>query len=147
MRVEGRWHRFQDGVLRPVLDAAVHTPNGTWQSVTLLLDAGADRTVFDASFLTLLSPLVVPVDQTPALGGVGGKVSAVFVQTRLSFTRDDGKRVTVQGPFGVFTELTSSDVSVLGRDVTNNFDVIYSYPQRYVTLLAPPHTYQIPLLS
>jgi hypothetical protein len=147
MRVEGRWHRFQDGVLRPVIDAAVHTPNGTWQNVTMLLDAGADRTVFDASFLRIFSPLVVPEDQTPALGGVGGKVSAVFVQTRLSFPRDDGKRVTVQGPFGVFTELTSSDISVLGRDVTNNFDVIYSYPKRYVTLLASPHTYQIQLLS
>jgi hypothetical protein len=147
MRVEGRRHRFQDGVLRPVVDAAVQTPNGTWQSVTVLLDAGADRTVFDVSFLSLLSPLVIPVAQTPALGGVGGKVSAVFVQTRLSFTREDGKRVTVQGPFGVFTELTSSDVSVLGRDVTNNFDVIYSYPQRHVTLVAPPHNYQIQFSS
>jgi len=143
MRVEGRWHRFKDGVLRPVIDAAVQTPTGTWQSVTLLLDAGADRTVFDASFFSLLSPFALPNAQTPELGGVGGKVGAIFVQTRLAFTRDDGKRVTIQGPFGVFTDLTSSDVSVLGRDVTNNFDVIYSYPQRYVTLLAPPHNYQI----
>jgi hypothetical protein len=93
--------------------------------------------------LSLLSPLALPVAQTPELGGVGGKVSAVFIQTRLSFTRDDGKRVTVQGLFGVFTDLTSSDVSVLGRDVTNNFAVIYSYPKRRVTLLAPPHDYQI----
>jgi hypothetical protein len=113
----------------------------------LLLDAGADRTVFDASFLSLLSPLVIPGAQTPQLGGVGGKVGAVFVQTRLSFLRDDGKRVIVQGPFGVFTELTSSDVSVLGRDVTNNFDVLYSYPQRQVVLLAPPHNYQVQFSS
>ena len=99
--------------------------------------------MLDASFLSVLSPLVLPVAQTPELGGVGGKVNAVFIQTRLSFTRDDGKRVTVQGPFGVFTDLTSSDISVLGRDVTNNFSVIYSYPQRRVSLLAPPHDYQI----
>ena len=147
MRVEGRWHRFKDGVLRPVIDAAVQTPSRTWQSVTLLLDAGADRTVFDASFLSLLSPLALPVAQTPELGGIGGKISAVFIQTRLFFTRDDGKRVTVQGPFGVFTDLLSSDVSVLGRDATNNFDVIYSYPKRRVTLLAPPHDYQIQFSS
>ena len=49
----------------------------------------------------------------------------------------------VNGPFGVFTDPTSSDISVLGRDVTNNFDVIYSYPKRQVTLLARPHSYQI----
>jgi len=46
MRVEGRWHPFDDGLVRPVIDAAVQTPAGTWQSITLLLDAGADRTVF-----------------------------------------------------------------------------------------------------
>lgn len=143
MRVDGRWHRFRDDVLRPVVDAAVQMPVGTWQRVTFLLDAGADRTVFDASFLPLLSPLVLPAAQTPELGGVGGKVGCVFVQTHLSFARPDGKQVIVNGPFGVFTAPTSSDVSVLGRDVTNNFDVIYSFPRRQVTLLAPPHGYQI----
>ena len=29
------------------------------------------------------------------------------------------------------------------RDVTNNFDVIYSHPQRQVTLLSPPHRFRI----
>lgn len=143
MRIEGRWHLFKDGVLRPVVDAALQTSAGTWQVLMFLLDAGADRTVFDASFLPLLSPLALPAAQTPEIGGVGGKVGCVFIQTSLAFVRDDGKRVTVNGPFGVFTDPASSDVSVLGRDVTNNFDVIYSYPQRQVTLLAPPHGYQI----
>jgi len=143
MRVDGRWHRFRDDVLRPVIDAAVQIPSGEWQSVTLLLDAGADRTVFDVSLLPVLSPLILPADQTPTLGGVGGKVDCIFVQTRLAFARRDGKRATVNGPFGVFTDPTISDISVLGRDVTNNFDVIYSYPKRQVILLAPPHGYQV----
>ena len=143
MRIEGRWHLFKDGVLRPVIDATVQTPTGTWQAVMFLLDAGADRTVFDASLLSVLAPLALPAAQTPELGGVGGKVGCVFVQTSIAFVQDDGKRVTVRGPFGVFTDPASSDVSVLGRDVTNNFDVIYSYPKRQVTLLAPPHDYEI----
>ena len=95
-----------------------------------------------ALILVLIAIVVIGI-----LTVLGGKVSAVFIQTRLSFTRDDGKRVTIQGPFGVFTDLTSSDVSVLGRDVTNNFAVIYSYPKRRVTLLAPPHDYQIQFSS
>ena len=57
MRVDGRWHRFQDGVLRPVIDAAVLSPSGLWQNITTLLYCGADRTVFDANLLSLLSPL------------------------------------------------------------------------------------------
>ena len=147
MRVECRWHLFDDGALRPVIDAAVQIPTGSWQSVTFLLDAGADRSVFDSHFLSLLSPFALPLAQTPELGGVGGKVSCVFVQARLAFVRDDEKQVFVNGPFGIFTDPASSDLSVLGRDVTNNFDVIYSYPRRQVTLLAPPHGYQIQFFS
>jgi len=125
MRIDGRWHRFKDGVLRPVFDAAVQTPEGNWQAVMLLLDAGADRTVFDATLLSLLAPLALPEDETPELGGVGGKVDCIFIMSRLAFLRSDGKRVNVQGPFGVFAETGTSDVSILGRDVTNNFDVVY----------------------
>jgi hypothetical protein len=146
MRIDGRWHRFRDGVLRPVVDAAVQTPSGTWQPVMFLLDAGADRTVFDNTFLSLLAPLPSPQGKTPELGGLGGKVDCIFIQTRLGFARSDGKRVSVQGPFGVFSDAATSDVSILGRDVTNNFDVIYSYSSRQVILVAPPHEFKIQAL-
>lgn len=36
-----------------------------------------------------------------------------------------------------------ADLSVLGRDVTNNFSVIYDYPNQTVALLAPLHHYEI----
>jgi hypothetical protein len=141
MRVDGRWHRFQDGPLRPVIDAAVLSPSGVWQNITMLLDCGADRTVFDASLLSLFSPLAS--SQNLELGGVGGNVDSKVIQTRLAFVRDDGNRVTVQGQFSVFIDIAISDVSVLGRDITNNFHVIYSYPGRQVVMLAQPHTYRI----
>ena len=143
MRIDGRWHLFKDGVLRPVVDGAVQTPSGTWQPVMFLLDAGANRTVFDSRFLSLLLSVALPGDETPELAGVGGKVDCIFIQTRLAFVGVDGKRATVKGPFGVFGDPDSSDVSILGRDVTNNLDVIYSYPRRLVTLLSAPHDFQI----
>lgn len=34
-------------------------------------------------------------------------------------------------------------MSVLGRDVTNNFSVICDYPNAMVALLARPHYYEI----
>jgi hypothetical protein len=145
MRVEGRWHRFQDTIIRPIIEAKVQTSSGNWEEVAFLLDSGADRTVLEARFLPLLDTLAVPEEDSPQLGGVGGNAECLFVQTRLAFTRDDGKSVTVNGAFGVFTDATSSDISILGRDVTNNFDVIYSYPQREVLLLAAPHTYSVQL--
>ena len=69
MRIDGRWHLFRDGALRPVVDAAVQAPSGTFHTVMLLLDAGADRTVFDHTFLSMLSPLALPAEETPELGG------------------------------------------------------------------------------
>lgn len=77
------------------------------------------------------------------MGGVGGKVECFFVQTRLALERHDGELVIINGPFGVFADPRSSDIPVLGRDVTNNFDVIYSFPKRQVLLLALPHSYQV----
>jgi hypothetical protein len=112
-----------------------------WQNITMLLDCGADRTVFDASLRSLLSPPAS--SQILELAGVGGNVDSQLIQTRLAFIRDDGNRVTVQGQFSVFTDIASSDVSVLGRDITNNFHVIYSYPGRQVVMLAQPHAYRI----
>jgi hypothetical protein len=111
--------------------------------VPFLLDAGADRTVFSADFLDLLLPLQASeTDQIP-LAGVGGRVSSITVETAIGFIRSDARVATVRGHFGLFTEAESAELSVLGRDVTNNFGVIYDYPNRAVALLAPPHFYEI----
>jgi hypothetical protein len=143
MRIEGRWHLFRDGVLRPVVDAAVQTPDGGWEIVRFLLDSGADRTVLDYSFLSLLRPFVLSSADVPELGGVGGKVASVFADTKLAFMYEGSHFITVNGPFSIFTNPESNDVSVLGKDVTNNFDVIYSHSQRQVVLLSTPHSYTI----
>jgi hypothetical protein len=143
MLVKGYWKLHEDGELRPVVDANVQTPDGRWKAVTFLLDAGADRTIIEEGLLFLLGPLVLPADESSKLSGIGGKTDFAFVQTILEFTRDDGKPSTVNGPFGIFTNPENSDLSVLGRDVTNNFDVIYSFPKREVLLLHPPHGYTV----
>jgi hypothetical protein len=143
MRVDGKWLLCDDGVSRPVVPGVVRLADGQWVEVAFLLDAGADRTVFSPDFLPLLQPLAgVEFEQT-RLAGVGGQVNSVTVETTIGFIKDDGRPVTVQGTFVVFTEDESLDLSVLGRDVTNNFSVIYDYPSQTVALLAPPHSYEI----
>lgn len=143
MRVEGHWIESDDGVVRPIIKGFVQLPKGDWYGVAFLLDAGADRTVFEARLLTLLAPLVLPEDQALQLGGVGGQARCLAVQTRLAFERQDGIKVPINGPFNVFTDQASSDLSILGRDVTNNFDVIYSFRKNEVLLLYPPHGYVV----
>jgi hypothetical protein len=121
----------------------VRLADGLWVEVTFLLDAGADRTVFSARFLYLLKPLAMSESAQSHLAGVGGTVASITIETAIGFVRDDGRPVRVRGAFHVFTENESSDLSVLGRDVTNNFGIIYDYPNQTVALLSPPHYYEI----
>ena len=147
MRVNGEWLECDDGVIRPSMPGSVVVADGQMIEVTLLLDAGADRTIFSADLFSLLQPLARRETEQIHLAGVGGEVGSITVQTVVGFIRDNGQLITVRGAFSVFTISESSEMSVLGRDVTNNFDVIYSFPRREVTLLAPPHSYQIQLPS
>ena len=133
----------EDGVVRPSVLGLVRSADQQMVEVTFLLDAGADRTVFSADLLALLRPLQSSSTEQIHLSGVGGMVGSITVETVIGFIRDDGRVATVRGQFAVFTEGESAELSVLGRDVTNNFSVIYDYPNRAVALLALPHYYEI----
>ncbi len=143
MRVNGAWLPGGDGVIRPIVPSAVRLASGEWLEVSFLLDAGADRTVFSSDFLSLLQPLEITGTETILLAGVGGAADSITIETTIAFVRDDGELVTVRGTFGVFTKGESADLSILGRDVTNNFSVIYDHPGQCIALLAPPHAYEI----
>jgi hypothetical protein len=143
MRINGEWLECDDEVIRPTVKGMVRLPEGQWVEVTFLLDGGADRTVFSAWFLHLLKPLAVSGSLQSRLAGVGGEIGSITVETAIGFIKDDGRAISVRGSFHVFQESESSDLSVLGRDVTNNFGVIYDYPNRTVALLAPPHYCEI----
>ena len=142
MRVNGAWLPGDDGVIRPIVPGLLRLPDGQWLEVSFLLDAGADRTVFSADFFSLLEPFET-ASQRVLLSGVGGTANSITIETAIAFARDNGQLITVRGSFGVFTEDESAELSVLGRDVTNNFSVIYDYPTQIIALLAPPHGYEI----
>ncbi len=134
MRVNGKWLLCDDGAIRPVVPGFVRATGGQLVEVTFLLDAGADRTVFSADFYDLLRSLETHGNEQVLLSGVGGQARSITVETVIGFRRDDQRVVTVRGSFGVFTEGESADLSVLGRDVTNNFSVIYDYPNQIIAL-------------
>jgi len=143
MRVNGEWLECEDGEIRPVVHGMVRLANGQWLEVAFLLDGGADRTVFSPDFFNLLQPMEISESEPSHLAGVGGQVNTITIATALGFKKDDGRPAMVQGTFRVFTESESADLPVLGRDVTNNFSVVYDYPDQTVALLAPPHYYEI----
>jgi hypothetical protein len=143
MRIIGEWLQFDDGETRPILTANVLSGDDRLLSEPFLLDSGADRTVFSAD---LLSRLQTPAVQRPTgtgLVGIGGGAAFVVVETAIELRRDDDRPVTFRGAFAAFTGESTAEVSILGRDVLDNFDVILSRRRDEVLLLAGNHQYQV----
>lgn len=116
---------------------------GSPVAADFLIDSGADRTVFSAA---LLARLRLPAKSTQpgfTLSGIGGTSEFVLVTTVMEFTRDDGGPVRVRGEFAGFTDPIAIDLSILGHDVLNNFDLIISRRRNEILLLAPRHQCRI----
>jgi hypothetical protein len=77
------------------------------------------------------------------LQGISGQSPYVELASAIEFVRDDGGPPRVRGTFAAFTDATATDLSIVGRDVLNNFDVVVSRPRNEVLLLAPTHYYQV----
>jgi len=95
--------------------------------------------VFRAALVRRLQLPVRPSPPGLALVGVGGASDFVLVTTAVEFSRDDGGLARVRGEFTAFTDPLVTDLSVLGRDVLDNFDVILSRRRNEILLLAANH--------
>lgn len=143
MLIAGKWQVGDDGVLRPLVRAAVSGMDGRLVADDFLIDSGADRTVLSAALLARLS---LPTRSAPSgstLSGIGGGCAFVLVTSAVEFIREDGGAVRVRVEFAGFTDPTATDLSILGRDVLDNFDLIISWRRSEVLLLAPRHYYRI----
>jgi hypothetical protein len=142
MLVAGNWHLFSDGVLRPVVEARAQAIDGSWQTVRLLVDTGADMTVLDGETVQALGLRLEPADGS--LTGVGGGAALVVVSTTLQMVREDGGTpLTFKGRFAAVNNPVELGTGILGRDILNLFTVILDRAGEAVRLLRPPHRYTI----
>jgi hypothetical protein len=142
MLVRGEWQLRDDGVMRPIVRARVGGDDSPVPE-NFLIDSGADRTVLSAVLVTRLQ---LPARSAPPgfiLSGIGGTSASVLVTTVVEFIRDDGGPVRVGGEFAGFTDPTATDLSILGRDVLDHFDLVLSRRRGEILLLAPRHRYRI----
>ncbi len=87
MLVNGEWLFCQDGGIRPTVTGLVRVPDGQLFEAPFLLDAGADRTVLSADFLSLLVPLQSSEAEQIHLAGVGGRGGSITVDTAIGFSQ------------------------------------------------------------
>jgi hypothetical protein len=140
MRIDGEWLWFADGIQRPVVHDLVQAATSQWVPARLLVDSGADRTVFAAEIAGLLG-----FDEaTPSrLKGLEGFADAINISTCLSLTSDGGQSLTFRGQYAAVTTPDDLELSVLGRDILGWFAVIVDQPSQLVTLIRDRHSYQI----
>jgi hypothetical protein len=143
MRIVGEWFLCTDGQTRPVVEGYATNAAGAEVWERFLVDTGADWTVLTADLLALLG---LPSTAPPAgyvLTGVGSKPSFVVVQTTLTLYADDRSPARFQGDFAAFTDPAAADMSILGRSVLDDFDLIVSRRRNEVLLLAGNHQFRV----
>lgn len=143
MRIAGEWLLDEDGVIRPILEIHVAAADGTLIKEDFLIDTGADRTVFSAGLTNKLGLQSTHDAHGFVFSGIGGHSSFVLVTTTIELLRDDGGPARVNGQFAAFTDPAAADLNILGRNLLNHFDLIFSRPHREILLLAGKHRYVI----
>jgi predicted aspartyl protease len=142
MRIDGQWLLFDEGAVRPVIRGGILSGDGSWVQAPFLVDTGADRTVFSAPVLEALRLQSVATQE--GIGGVGGTVGSVVIETQIRFSREEGgSDVVFRGQYAAVTDLEALDVSVLGRDIISLFALIIDRPGNVVCLIRQRHRYAI----
>jgi hypothetical protein len=143
MQIVGKWWLCDDGMIRPVVETLVLGANGANYPERFLIDSGADRTVLSADLLAKLQLATQPFPAGFALAGISGSSRVVVVDTVIEFAHSDVVPIRVRGQFSSFTDPAASDLSILGRDVLNNFHLILSRPRDEILMLAGDHRYGV----
>jgi predicted aspartyl protease len=91
IQIDGEWLLCDDSIVRPVIRGEIPAGDGRWVPSAFLVDTGADRTVFSAPILTALH--LQPIATQEHLGGLGGLVAPVIIETQVRFRREAGGRV------------------------------------------------------
>lgn len=145
MRIVGEWIVDDDGMTRPVLEVGVRTSDNEQLGERFLIDSGADQTVFSRRLLQRLRTSGVSPPAGLGLYSATGQARFVVVEATLELAAVAGQAATVRGEFAAFTDDSTMELSILGRDVLDNFDVILSRRRDEVLLLAGNHQYQVTL--
>jgi hypothetical protein len=143
MVIVGQWRMCDDGVARPAVQGRVGGATGVTAAEYFLVDSCADRTVLSADLLNRLGVPSTPPPPELTFQGIGGASDFVLVDIVLELTSQNGAPARIRGQFAAFTDPTATDLSILGRDVLNLFDVILSRRRNEVLLLATNHQYRV----
>ncbi|MBM3302051.1 MAG: hypothetical protein FJY85_19135, partial [Deltaproteobacteria bacterium] len=92
MLFRGEWLLYDNGIVRPMVRGKILAGGGSWRAGEFVVDTGADRTVFSAN---ILEGLDLPArEPEQKIGGLGGIVESVIVETVIRLTGEGDIKVT-----------------------------------------------------
>ena len=134
MIFQGRYEN-DAGIFRPYISADVLSLVNEWVTVDFLVDSGADETFLDFTFIKKFNIDTKGIDVKDDVGGVGGSGVPYFqIDSALKLISPGGTKV-FKGKINVFLDPHASEVPLLGRDVLDNFVVIFDRKNNYILLL------------
>ena len=142
MIFHGRY-RENYGANRPFITAYVLSPGGRWIQYSFLVDTGADETFLHYRSIKILGIDTSLLEIRDDVGGVGGYGIPYFrLNTQIKLISLRATKV-FGGEVNIFLDPHASEVPLLGRDVLDNFSVIFDRRRNNVILLDDPDTYRI----
>ncbi|MGH8071775.1 MAG: hypothetical protein ACRERE_42380 [Candidatus Entotheonellia bacterium] len=98
--------------------------------------------MFSASVLRAFR--LQPITTQEGVGGLGGVVRSVGVETQIRLSREEGgSKVVLRGQYAAVTEIEALEISVLGRDIIGLFALIVDRPGDVICLIGQLHRYVI----
>lgn len=142
MIFQGRYES-DAGIVRPYISCEILTPKEDWITIDFLIDTGADETFLDFNSIKRLQLKTDGIDVKSDVGGIGGSDIPYFqIDSALKLISTSGTKI-FKGKLNVFLDPHSSEIPLLGRDVLDNFNVIFDKNQNIVFLLDENEGYHI----
>ena len=136
-------YRIHEGAFRPFITGYTQLGSGKWVRCSFLVDSGADETFLHYESIDILGIDTSGIDVRDDVGGVGGYGVPYFKHPlELKLVSKEGNAI-FSGDVNIFLDPHATRFPILGRDVLDNFVVIFDRAQNRILLLREPDTYQI----
>lgn len=137
-------YRINQGAFRPFIRAWVLSAHNQWTRMSFLIDTGADETFLHQRSIQILkidtSNLTVMTD----VAGVGGSGIPYFRwKTKVKLASLEGEGRLFGGEVNLFLDPHASRIPILGRDVLDNFSIIFDRKRNVVIFIELPDDYSI----
>lgn len=128
-------YRIHEGAFRPFITAYLKRGDNKWTKFSFLLDSGADETFLHYRSLDILDISTDYVKIRDDVGGIGGYGVPYFKYlVDLKLVSKDGNAI-FSGDVNVFLDPNATHFPIFGRDVLDQFTVIFDRFQEKILLL------------